>query len=555
MPRPTANPNNIPPALPSEIPQAGTNRPRTSLPGTWAIIALPALLALAAWPFILLAPLTGRGASDQVLFHEKVVRSFAAQWPRANLADYLSATTPGYHLALALVDRTIGAGITTLRFAGSGFSMALLCVLAWICLRELGASGSTAVTDRASRKKAAGRFDTLAGWRALVVCLPLAASAYVFFPAVYLQPDNAGWLFVAIVLALGMARLDWYVHRPLRMMAWWASCAAAMLAVVFTRQSHVWVGGVLLAAAYAAPPPSRQRPAAPVPVETSLADLFTAIPQRLLACVPALVACFPAALVLWHLSGLWGGLVPPRFQSQHASANPTTPALALALLALYSVFFAGFLVHPLRRLWTEHRWLLIASALAGLLLAIIPVTTYVYPARGSGIWGIVRVLDSHGLTITGRTSPLFVVLSPLGAVALCAWMAIGMGEGTPGIARRSVILSSLLGFVLAQTSNSNAWQRYLEPGLLMFMAVMACWGWDQTQSDGPGATTRVPRKGGRLDIDRLSVAGRWLGPIGLTVVLAAVTALTHFKGEPIDPKNPPPMPPEVWMGPLDQLPR
>src|ERR1043166_5525589 len=45
----------------------------------------------------------GRGWYDQHYYHEPTIRAFANQWPHFDLGNYWSATTPGYHLALAAV--------------------------------------------------------------------------------------------------------------------------------------------------------------------------------------------------------------------------------------------------------------------------------------------------------------------------------------------------------------------------------------------------------------------------------------------------------------------
>jgi len=60
----------------------------------------------------------GRGAFDQLNYHEQVIRRFVEQWPAPDLSDYLSATTPGYHLALAAFAEYAGESAVALRLAG-----------------------------------------------------------------------------------------------------------------------------------------------------------------------------------------------------------------------------------------------------------------------------------------------------------------------------------------------------------------------------------------------------------------------------------------------------
>lgn len=498
------------------------------LPGGWAIGVVAAVMLALSWGAISLGIYTGRAASDQLLFHEPTVRMFARQWPRTDLSDYLSATSPGYHLALAMVARTMTDSRAGLQMAGALFTVAMAGVLVWVCLRELRSAG----------------VKRCAGWRALWVCMPMLASVYVFLPGVWLLPDNAGWLMVLVVFVLAQARISaggWMDVRSgstcgRRFGAeglWWIACAAALLGVVFVRQSHLWVAGVLMAAAYVRP-----RRNEPVSTDGSVLALFDHVPRRLAGAMLAGLAVVPAAVVLAMFAKMWGGLVPPRFQGQHASANPATPALALSLLAVYSVFFIGFWGESLRGLWREKKWLVLLCAMAGMVLAAVPETTYAYPARGSGIWGAVRVLQERGVVLMGRTSPLLLVLAPIGAVALCAWVADVRG------ARRWVLLGVFVAYVLAQTANANAWQRYLEPGLLMFVAMFACWGWRDGMRGAEDDRSSQWRCG-RVAVPGMMASARWIGPAVLTTALALITAREFFFGSRLDPANPPPMPPEV----------
>lgn len=476
------------------------------------------LAAAAVWPGIFLLRYAGRAADDQARFHERAVRAFSAQWPAPDLHDYASATSPGYHLALAAIDRVIGpeAGRTTLQFAGSMFTVALAALLAWLARRELRESRDFARHDRALHAGAhAG--ERLDGLRSVVVCLPVLASIYVWSSGVWMLPDNAGWLGMLAVLGLALARVNGWATTPQRLLIWWAGAASALALVVFTRQSHVWGAGLLLTGAYLLPAGWPKL----IVRDESAASLVFGVLRRLLAALMALSACLPAVLILAYLANHWGGLVPPSFQAQHAAGvNAATPALSMSLLAIYSFFFAGFLLSALGRVWHEHRWIVLCAVVLGVLMAVIPETTYKHEPRASGLWNLVRAMEVRGVVLLGRTSPLLVVLAPIGCVALVAWVAMVRG------ARRWLVLAAFVGFILAQTANSNAWQRYLEPGLLMFAAIWSAWGWNPHAAGHHRHTRHRDRRlGNRLDPTFPALAWRWIGPAALAFILAGVTAL------------------------------
>ena len=68
----------------------------------WPAMALPVVFLIFAVPVILSGNIAGTGAYDQLLFHQVVIRWFTRDWPNFDFSNYPSATTPGYHLILAL---------------------------------------------------------------------------------------------------------------------------------------------------------------------------------------------------------------------------------------------------------------------------------------------------------------------------------------------------------------------------------------------------------------------------------------------------------------------
>ena len=185
-----------------------------------ALSLLPALLILlgTSLPVLLLRSHLGRGYYDQANYHWRVVTKFSAELPRPDLSDYVSATTPLYHLVLAVIHRTVTQEVVYHQLFGTLVSLVFLAVVWWF------------VSRAAAPAKAA------------VLMLPLACSMYVIDPAIWVLPDNAGWLWVAVLLGTSFQfRLT---HGRL------ALCCVAMALLVLTRQSHVWCAAAIWMAAW-----------------------------------------------------------------------------------------------------------------------------------------------------------------------------------------------------------------------------------------------------------------------------------------------------------------
>lgn len=418
-------------------------------------------------PLILAQNMRGRGASDQINYHEKVIRTFAGQLPTPDLSDYLSATTPGYHLLLAVFARGVSDARAHLQLAGMAFTLALLALVGWCVARWSGS------------------------WRqGALLALPLAASLYVVSAGVWLLPDNAAWVCVAAILALlvrgrGVTAL--------------VVAGVLLAALVAFRQIHVWAAGVIWAGGWL-------RATQPVGESRTLLDPRDLMPKaerggwkawaRSMAL--AVGVTIPAwALLAWFYR-LWDGhLTPPTFVAWYTpGVQWATPAFVLSLLGIVGVFCAGWVWPGLVQAVREHRLALALGVGLGLVAVLVPDTTYDFRAgRFSGIWNGVRMAPVLG----GRTSVVLLVLAPLGAAWVVGWLA--------GMDRRArwVMLAALAGFAAAQATSEQLWQRYHEPFVLIW-AAYAC---------------ALCREGSVMPaVGRL----RLVGPAALAVVLGAVTA-------------------------------
>lgn len=469
-------------AIPN-TPGPRTNPPngpsRLSNPPWWPTLIVVGVFLLVAVPMIVTQHDRGRGRFDQLNYHEPAVLRFAEQWPNPDVSDYLSATTPGYHLVLAAVARYISESLVVLQLIGSLFTVGLLVVLTRWLSRRVGSVTAT------------------------LLGLSVICSLYVFGPGVYLLPDNAGWLLVLSVLLLGL--------RPRADLWLYAGGGTVLLLLVMTRQSHLWALGMLLAAGWlgsAFKPDSGGFGEIPA--------LLTTPARRLGRITLVLVFALPALGAMAWFYRVWGGgLTVPIYQEYMRGPNPATPAIILAQLGIIGAFHIGFWWRSALDLLRSRPAVFAVSIAVGLAILLIPATTFDRDAgRYSGLWNLVNAVPD----LAGHTNMGVLVLGIGGVIAVCGWLS--------GLDARSrwVLLGALCGFAAAVSMPKNAWIRYHEPMLLMWSAIATAL-----------IITRIgPGCGGKT--------GRWClvraaGLAGLCVMLAGVTALKLGRSERVtEPK-------------------
>ncbi len=432
-----------------------------------------------ALPMILFAGPLDRAGFDQINFHEPAIRIFAHDWVHRrggmDFTNYLSATTPGYHVALACVARFVSDSTIALQLAGSLFTAALLGVLTYWNAERVPLR------------------------LALATSLCVLASRYVFFPGVWLLPDNAGWLGVLCVLALVM---DGRTSVSTLMLG-----AVALSLTVLLRQTHIWAAGPLLAGFLWANPVGAHGLA-----PRSASDVEPpGLARRLLWGV---AACVPAVMILSSFHHLWGGLTPPLFQYQYPNAgkglatlNLAAPAYLLAILGLYAPFFAASWLTSAIRVVRSHTPVAVVTLAVTLALVIVPSTAY-SPDQALGRWEGLWALAGKLPNIAGHTSVLILGLALVGSASLLGLLArLPRRDG-------ALVLTALAGFASTQAVAFQLWQRYHEPLVLMVLGVLACRA-HAADSGGLGEGSAFERR-----------ARRWahVGPLLLAMGLAAMTA-------------------------------
>lgn len=474
----------------------------------WPVVALLVVFFGTTLPLIAGGKNVGRYAWDQVNYHEKVVRTFIEQWPTPDLSNYLSATTPLYHLVLAAVGKFVSTAPMVLQFTGMLFSLGLMVTFALSLARQVTAL------------------------RVFIFTLVLMSSLYVFPAAVWLLPDNAAWWGV-----LGILLIAWRCRFDMTLVL---GGGVLMVLLVLTRQSHLWAAAALWASAWMSLDAKRPHPhqslrspfgkvdshtptkAASVnatekglEIESSddeplprgtIRRIFTHPGRRLVRTLVVMLATLPAfAIVAWFRHHWGGRLYPPVFDIQlKYPPNVSTPVFIFAVFGAINVLFAGFLLPRLAVLWRYSPKLVVAIAVAMIGVASLPPTSLSgADGRFGGLWTIAAKFP-----VIRERSLLIIALAVWGGFALLGWCA-ALQRGP-----RIVVLVALAGFIAAQTIGHLAFQRYSEPMLLILTLLLAA-----RTPEWPGPKWMHPFK--------------TLGPAALAILMGSYTARDLARAVPV----------------------
>lgn len=415
--------------------------------------------------------LTGRvgtgESADMLNYHVPVVRTFANELPAPNLKKYDSATTPGYHLVMALVWRAtgmdsdwpespkapVGAGPTadwpavTLsekehetwgNFVRAMVPMQVLNILLSACLL-------LTVYWAASR--------WVPWWLAIALTLPLTMNQYVLGASIWLTTDNVGWWLALAALASAMVMAC--PGGALRAGVW-------ATAAVLVRQVHLWVCGPIFAAAMLA----RFMGSRGIPGERGRILTF------------AHIAIAVPVLVVVAFAWMWGGLTPPseRIREVHGHGmNFAALPFALSLLGAYALAFVGAWRDQIAGVLRRPGLPLIVAAVGALSAVIVATTTQQPtltdpPMRGYGwLWKLSGMFPA-----IAERSPLLIAGAAFGGVVLLMLCRAAKARGN---AREAIILTlGIACWLAAQIVNPAAWQRYFDPIILASLCWLAALG-------------------------------------------------------------------------------
>jgi hypothetical protein len=543
----------------------------------WASGALAALVAGGLFAVVCAGLIASgripiRAAYDQMHYHGPTVRLFASRWPSVDVYDYFSATTPGYHLALAALGRVLGPGVWEnaaraweLQAGSAAIGAMLVGLLAWACAR-----GAWGAWDAGGARGASGAWG--AGevvWRGIVgraaigaaCALPLGCSMYVVQSGAWLLPDNAGWL-LALATCLAAVRAV-MCDRTSARVGWLVFAGVLGCALVWTRQSHAWALGVVWLAGWLAGGArngarreggGRARGAARERDSLNSLDVGDAwralvgmggmggmglrvLGARLGGVVIAALATVPAVASLAYLVWLWGGLTPYRFQFQHEGKSPAALGVMLAAIGVFSVVVWPIVLPRVVRVaamgWREGRWTLVVATGVALVASVVPATTYsIEEGRWTGLWNVVRATP----TVGGHASVVVVVMAVVGSWAMCGWLLAWRTW-----AERWIVAGMVVGCSAAVGAGSELWPRYVEPLALMVVGLSAA---RALGGSGLGGVMWRERRGGRGGGSGggLARAWRWCAagsPLVLAGVLAGLTVLATRTTQALADEPPP----------------
>jgi hypothetical protein len=414
-------------------------------------------------------------ASDALKYHIPVIREMAEEWPSVDIVNYRSATSPGYHLAMA---GAMKAGVNE-----SG--------LRWINLLAgcafVGVIGAFA--------------GCIAGWRtAALLGLPLVVSPYVLSSSCWITTDNAALACVAV--AVGCAAFGGGTARASVLGGIGATLAVAV------RQLHIWPIAPLSLSMKAG---SGLLGSIPV-VRDVCAGLGLVEEPRTLNwtrfIVGSLAVLAPIALLAFFV-WKWQGLMPPAYREKHASGvSWSMPAFSLSLAAI----FGGAM---LARAWDGVMSLRVrdpfvwAALAVGLIAALAPATAWNSDAgRMHGwLWEIAKRIPS-----VADRSLLFVVLAPIGALVLLSmWRAAALNERKRAA---TILLFAGVCWCAAQMMNAQAWHRYAEPPVLAGVIWLA--------------GTASPAREVRAAWPKVVRFGAFAGPLALAAWLMLISVVTIY---------------------------
>lgn len=382
------------------------------------------VMIMLTWPVILAGRAGTSEERDQTRYHLPVVRTMVAQWPAVDLVHYRSTTSPGYHLLLAGVVSVVGDDVVVLQVVSCLLSISLVLVVwRWAATRA-------------------------GPWVSAGLVLPLMTSSYVLGAAIWLTTDNAALLFVA--LALGLSVFGRGGPGAGALGAIWATAAVAV------RQIHIW---------------SAAAPILRVLVDWRRGDCTT---RQALAVAPALALPFVLVVVFYLM---WGGLTPPAYADIHdRGINPASIVVILALMGMYGVFFLPAFVTNVRQLVPRDPGGALAVA-GGIVVGLLIPSTYDRDAGrwGGAIWELARRVPEIG----GRAI-IFPVACGVGAFVL--WRAVTRCRAAGSGSGLLILGITSFGWMLAQAVNSQAWQRYCEPLVLIILAWLFALARDHSSS-------------------------------------------------------------------------
>jgi hypothetical protein len=343
-------------------------------------------------------------------------------FPRANLADYASSTTPLFHLVAAWVGVFIDGSLPALRLINVVATWLFAGVVFLMANRVLRADY----------------------WTSVLLGLTFSLAPYVFGTSFVLLTDNLALFFAISTLYFAFRYMDSQDKDQLMLATLFAAAA------ILTRQLYLWLLPTIFAAWFLGLRRGSSRNPAGIFALLSLA----AVPYGLLVV-------------------LWGGPVGPQFQDMH-QWNLRAFGFLASCIGLYGAPFVIASISQWRQRFGYGPFILIVVAATAVTLLAAPLHFIPYDPNCGGrqlpicfptdgfLWKISLKLP----TVAG-TSLLFWILTPFGfATLLCAWCT-GRSSATDRFYLIPLVIYVTDAIICA--NNTSPYQKYFD-----FVALLIC---------------------------------------------------------------------------------
>lgn len=361
-----------------------------------------------AAPLVLKSTIDVFDEADESFYHYPTILNFKDQFPNLDLKNYNSATTPLYHITLAVSAFIFGSDIVQLRFVNLAISLACLMVI----------YGSLSKRGKIYK----GLFFT-----ALIMLSP-----YFIGPAIRLSTDNMALLFVL----LAIFTMDASVFSTKQSIV----TNILILFTVLTRQVYAWLIGAYLL------------------INLQKNKSKQSISNWIQVILPTVI---PISGLIYFIF-LWKGLTPPNFAVHTAqNLNWDAPIFIVSLFGLYSGFFIFWLFKIYKETQSKylHLALLVGFGIAGLLFHPVsneyPVLDRSLGDRGGSLWLIASRLPNFL-----SSSIVYWLLFPIGLVFLYIMAQYLVKK------QNFLIIICFSLWLLTSVINTSTYQKYYEPFIL-----------------------------------------------------------------------------------------
>jgi hypothetical protein len=351
------------------------------------------------------------GGIDQRHYHWVTVQHFREMFPRLDVVNVRTATSPLYHLVVAAISGPLDLTESQTQFVASFFAAGLAAVATWY---------ASSIPSRALR---------------ILAPAPLLLSPYFWQSALWMLTDAAALLFALSAFILLLRQQPKSSRSQL-------TIGVLLAAAVATRQTYVWALVPAVAVVLSTTPGS--------PLATRLQS--------------AARIALPGLTVLVVLVALWRGFLPPGMHELNATRQSwVSVSYCFAVSAIF--FVPVFLALP-TRVTPRSSAAVVLGLVAALPALVFPSAATPRPddaRRGGLIWELVQ----HTPTLAGR-SPLLALLAFIGACSVCH-VLVNLDKVTA-----TLVASSLAGLAVTMSAGGQLYQKYFELPIAALTLLAIC---------------------------------------------------------------------------------